>query len=78
MPIGCAVYGLRPEALRTICEIKKEVDTEIWGPLINRPEVFDVYRIEADQKLGREKLRITTDYIEDYEFIQALYSPYQE
>lgn len=74
LPIGCAVYGLRPEALKTVCEIKKEIDTEIWAPLINRPEIFDVYKIGVDEKLRREKLRITTDYIEDYEFIQKIYS----
>lgn len=78
LPIGCAVYGIRPEALKTVCEVKKEVDTEIWGPLINRPEIFDVKKIEVDDKLKNEGLRITTDYLEDYQFIQALFSHFDQ
>lgn len=74
LPIGCAVYGLRPEALKTICEIKKEVDTEIWGTLINRPEIFDIHKIEVDKSYKRDQLRITTDYVEDYQFIEKIYS----
>ncbi|OAN60345.1 3-deoxy-manno-octulosonate cytidylyltransferase [Balneola sp. EhC07] len=74
LPIGCAVYGIRPEALKTICEIKKEVDTEIWGTLINRPEVFDTHKIEVEKYYNRQELRITTDYLEDYQFIEKIYS----
>ena len=77
LPIGCAVYGLRPEALRTICEIKKEVDTEMWGSLINRPKIFDVHKIEAADSFRKEVLRITTDYVEDYRFIQKIYNFFQ-
>lgn len=77
LPIGCAVYGLRPEALRTICEIKKEVDTEIWGYLINRPEIFNVYKVEVDNSLRKDKLRMTTDYIEDYQFIRKIYAYFE-
>lgn len=73
LPIGCAVYGIRPEALKTVCEVKQEVDTEIWGPLINRPELFNVKKIEVDEKLKDPTLRITADYLEDYQFIQAIY-----
>lgn len=74
LPIGCAVYGLRSEALKTVCEIKKEIDTEIWGPLINRSDVFDVHKIVVDNSFKRDSLRITTDYIEDYRFIENIYS----
>lgn len=76
LPIGCAVYGLRLEALKTVCEIKQEIDTEIWGPLINRPEIFNVYSIKVEDKLKRDNLRLTTDYIEDYQLIQALFSKF--
>lgn len=76
LPIGCAVYGLRPEALSTVCLIKEEIDTEIWGPLINRPEIFSVKKIDATSKSNNPKLRITTDYLEDYQFIQKIYAHY--
>ncbi len=74
LPIGCAVYGIRPEALKVVCEIKEEIDTEIWGPLMNRPEIFKVKEIEIDNFLTKPDLRITTDYYEDYRFIQAIYN----
>jgi spore coat polysaccharide biosynthesis protein SpsF len=76
LPIGCAVYGIRPEALKTVCEIKEEIDTEIWGPLINRPDIFDVKKIDAISELNNSSLRITTDYLEDYLFIQKIFSHY--
>ena len=74
LPIGCAVYGLRPEALKTVCEIKEEIDTEIWGPLINRPEIFNVKAIKVKNEISLPELRITIDYIEDFLFVQKLFS----
>ncbi len=73
LPIGCAVYGIRPEALKTVCEVKEEIDTEIWGPLINRPDVFNVKEIDVEEYYTLPKIRITTDYPEDYRFISAIY-----
>lgn len=76
LPIGCAVYGIRPEALRTVCEVKEEIDTEIWGPLINRPDIFKVKEVEVEEYFTRPGLRITTDYPEDYRFISAIYKQF--
>lgn len=76
LPIGCAVYGIRPEALKTVCEFKEEIDTEIWGPLINRPDIFNVKKMDANSNLNNPNLRITTDYLEDYLFIQKIFSHY--
>jgi len=74
LPIGCAVYGIRTEALNTVCEYKEEIDTEIWGLLINRPEIFSVHEIQAGHDSQFSNIRITTDYYEDYLFIQKIYS----
>jgi spore coat polysaccharide biosynthesis protein SpsF len=76
LPIGCAVHGIRPEALKTVCEFKEEIDTEIWGPLINRPDIFNVKKIDASSNLNNRNLRITTDYLEDYLFIQEIFAHY--
>lgn len=76
LPIGCAVYGIRPEALKTVCRVKEEIDTEIWGPLINRPDIFQVKEIEVDEYFTHPEVRITTDYPEDYRFILALYQQF--
>lgn len=78
LPIGCSVYGISPEALKTVCEVKDEIDTEIWGPLINRPDIFKVKEIEVEQFYKLPDLRITTDYPEDYRFIGAIFKQFPQ
>lgn len=74
LPIGCGVYGLSTNALKVICNIKQVIDTEIWGPLINRPDIFNVGKIEVNEFYNKAGLRITSDYPEDYQFISEVYS----
>ena len=74
LPFGTATYGMKIKALATVCKIKKIVDTEIWGCLIDRPEIFDITTIEATEKLRRPQYRLTLDYEEDYELIKHLYT----
>jgi spore coat polysaccharide biosynthesis protein SpsF len=78
LPIGCAVYGLRVDALRVVCKIKEEVDTEIWGYLINRPEIFRIESIDVPEQLKLEDVRITSDYPQDFEFISQLFYHFKE
>lgn len=78
LPIGCAVYGLNVKALKVVCEIKKEIDTEIWGPLINRPELFNVQEIEVAAPYQWPELRLTSDYQEDYLLLNRIYSDFNE
>lgn len=74
LPLGSATYAVKVKALETVCEIKNITDTEIWGRLIDRPEIFDVYTIKVEDKLRRPELRFTLDYDEDYELINNIYS----
>ena len=74
MPIGVNIYGIKTKALKTVCSIKKEVDTEIWGYLINRPEIFNVQEIKVDNEFQCENYRMTLDEINDYKFFSQLYS----
>ncbi|MFZ5969490.1 MAG: cytidylyltransferase domain-containing protein [Bacillota bacterium] len=73
LPLGCATYGMKVEALETVCRIKNMMDTEIWGPLINRPEIFNIKTIQVPEELRKPDLRLTLDYQEDYELIRHLY-----
>lgn len=79
LPIGCAVYGIKKKALDVVCQIKKEIDTEIWGPLINRPEIFNVVKIDASDEVKADGLRLTNDYPEDFLFMTNIFShfPYK-
>lgn len=73
LPIGCSVYGLSLNAVKTVCAIKKEIDTEIWGPLINRPDIFKVENIKVEKFFQRNNLRLTNDYPEDFEFMNEIF-----
>ena len=73
LPFGAATYGMRVKALETVCKVKTIVDTEIWGCLVDRPEIFDVKVIKARGKLNRPELRFTLDYDKDYKLINDIY-----
>lgn len=74
LPLGAATYGIKTKALETVCEIKNVVNTEIWGSLIDQPQVFSIKEIKVDDILNKPTLRFTLDYLEDYQFIYHLYS----
>ena len=76
LPIGCGTYLLDVKALEVVNYMKKQSDTEIWGPFINRPELFNVVDLAVENSPYDERIRITLDYIEDYKFIKNIYSNY--
>lgn len=65
---------MKVKALEAVCKIKSIIDTEIWGYLIDRPEIFKIKTIKVADKLNRPELRLTLDYDEDYELIRNIYS----
>lgn len=73
LPLGTAPYGLKTLAVTTICLFKELMDTEIWGYLIDRPDLFDVQEIIAQGLYKRPDLRLTLDYEEDYQVINHVY-----
>jgi len=73
LPFGAAAWGMNVKALQTICIVKTIVDTEIWGYLIDRPEMFGVVTLKADKHVQRPEYRLTLDYQEDYQLINYLY-----
>ena len=77
MPIGINIYGLNVKALQTVCEVKKQIDTEIWGPLINRPEIFNVEELKAEKEYVRESYRLTLDEEDDYKVFNAIYESFE-
>jgi len=76
LPVGVNVYGLKTKALKTICSIKEEIDTEIWGSLFNRPDLFNVinFKINPSDRIDIE--RITLDEIKDYELIYQIFQKF--
>ena len=76
MPIGVNIYVMKVKALKTVCRIKEQVDTEIWGYLINRPEIFNVLEVKATEEYVRDGYRMTLDEYDDYKFFKALYNKF--
>lgn len=72
MPIGVNVYVMNVKALRTVCTIKKQIDTEIWGYLVRRPEVFNLEEIKVNTEYVRG-YRLTLDEINDYYLFKELH-----
>jgi spore coat polysaccharide biosynthesis protein SpsF len=76
LPIGTNIYAIKTKALKTVCKIKRETDTEIWGYLINRPEIFNVKTITVNKEYQNKKYRMTLDEIEDYYFFLEIYNKF--
>jgi len=73
LPIGVGTFGMSVKALKTVIKIKNVIDTEIWGPLIKRPDIFNIVILKEEGKLNRPDLRFTLDYKEDYDFLSHIY-----
>jgi spore coat polysaccharide biosynthesis protein SpsF len=73
LPIGCSPYGISRAALETLLSTKEEEDTGFWGYLLNKPDIFDVELIEAEENRRMPAMRLTTDYPEDLELMRAIF-----
>jgi len=76
LPIGCYPYFLRTDALKVVCFMKKQADTEIWGPFVNRSDFFNIGELIVKNSIFKEEKRLTCDYPEDYEFLKTLYKSF--
>lgn len=73
LPLGATAFGIAVSALRRVCTLKQENDTEVWGAYFTRPGMFDVRKLEPAPEDRRTDLRMTLDYPEDYEFFRRVY-----
>lgn len=71
LPIGTAVYGLSSVVMKVATAVKTHTDTEIWGPFVNRPELFNIENLDATPGYG-VNARLTIDEPSDYEFATRL------
>jgi spore coat polysaccharide biosynthesis protein SpsF len=75
LPFGVTPTGIKVEALRKICSLKKEVDTEGQERFFTKTGLFKVHYIEInDPNLMNPDVRMTLDYPEDYEFFKTVFS----
>ena len=71
-PCGAFTYGIRTEALRRVCEIKKSTDTEMMWVYFKDTNLFKVAQLPIDSSIRRPEYRLTLDYPEDLEFFRQV------
>ncbi len=72
LPIGLFSYGLKPAALKKVCEIKKSKQTEVWGRYFTETGLFKVVNLDVPEKHQRP-YRLTLDYPEDFELFKRIF-----
>jgi len=78
LPIGFGSYGLRIEAMRRVCEIKKSGKTEVWPQYFTDTGLFNVVDIDIPPEYIRPHYRLTLDYPEDYNFFKKIFEHFGE
>jgi len=80
LPFGAAPGGIKVEALKKVCRMKNEDNTETgWKRFFTESGLFRIETIEAAEDLRQPDIRISLDYEEDFQFfsevIRRLYTP---
>lgn len=78
LPIGFGAFGLKIEAMRKVCEIKKSKETEVWGRYFTDTGLFNVVDIDIPPEHIRADYRLTLDYPEDYDFFKKIFEHFGE
>ena len=74
LPDGCEMYALDRSAVEKVCEIKKDSDTEIWGPYFRQAGIFKCELLEVkDPSIYRPDYRVTVDTPEDFELVSRIF-----
>jgi spore coat polysaccharide biosynthesis protein SpsF len=73
LPTGQGLWGIDVEALRKVCEIKDETETEVWGEYFTKSGFFKVHELEVDPLYEHPTLKTSLDYPEDYTFLQRVF-----
>jgi len=74
LPLGTACNGMKFKALKKVCEIKSQSDTEVWRGYFTDTGLFKVIFLEPnDVELIRPDIRLTLDYPEDYELFRQIF-----
>jgi len=78
LPHGFYSNGLRIDAMKRVCEMKKSIETEVWGPYFTDTGLFKVIDIDVPPTYIRPDYRLTLDYPEDYEFFKKIFEYFGE
>ena len=72
---GAFTNGISTDALNRVCSIKGTEDTEMIWPYFKETNLFKIEQLERVQKeFYRDDIRLTLDYQEDLDFMNALFA----
>ncbi|TLS66738.1 hypothetical protein FEF65_09465 [Mariprofundus erugo] len=75
LPFGTFSYALKRDAIKKACEIKDEVDTEVWGGYFTQTGLFKCGVLEVvDSNVKWPELRLTVDTQEDFDMISEIFA----
>jgi spore coat polysaccharide biosynthesis protein SpsF len=75
LPLGASASGIKLDALKIVCDIKAESDTEVWGGYFLNTGLFKVVKLKVDDPdLRHPEVRMTLDYQEDFDFFRAVFN----
>jgi len=75
---GSFTYGIKAAALRKVCEIKAEGDTEMMWVYFKDTGLFKVEELEnIPSEFRRSDIRMTLDYADDFEFFRLIFEALQ-
>ena len=79
LPFGITPTGINVDALRTICALKEDDDTQGQERYFTKTGLFKVHYIDVDDpELMHPEVRMTLDYQEDFEFFKEMFHQFQE
>jgi len=74
LPFGTFSYALSYPAMVKACEIKDEVDTEVWGGYFTQTGMFSCGSLSVEENsVRRPELRLTVDTPEDFRLISEIF-----
>ena len=74
LPFGVTPTGIKVSALRKICAIKEDNDTQGQERFFTKTGLFNVKNIQVkDAELNQPDVRMTLDYKEDYDFFKTVF-----
>lgn len=71
LPFNC--YVIKTSALKKVCDLKKETDTEVWLRYFQSLDDFHIHTIYVEDKYRHISLKTSIDYPEDYEFMKKVF-----
>jgi spore coat polysaccharide biosynthesis protein SpsF len=73
LPPGQGPNGIKVKALKKVCELKDETETEVWGGYFTNADILHCHDAVVDGRYLCPGLKTTLDYPEDYEFLKQVF-----